>query len=57
MLEKSLVALSDMVINHPEIMELDINPLLVYPEGQGVMVADCRMILRNDGGFRPDNDV
>ena len=45
-LEKSLVALSDMVIDHPEIMELDINPLLVYPEGQGVMVADCRMILK-----------
>ena len=45
-LEKSLVALSDMVIDHSEIMELDINPLLVYPEGQGVMVADCRMILK-----------
>ena len=49
-LEKSLVALSDMVINHPEIMELDINPLLVYPEGQGATVADCRMILRPSSG-------
>ncbi|MFZ0131132.1 MAG: acetate--CoA ligase family protein [Desulfobacterales bacterium] len=45
-LEKSLVALSDMVIAHPEIMELDINPLLVHPEGQGATVADCRMILK-----------
>jgi len=45
-LEKSLVALSDMVIAHPEIMELDINPLLVHPEGEGATVADCRMILR-----------
>ncbi|MFO7685882.1 MAG: acetate--CoA ligase family protein [Desulfobacterales bacterium] len=45
-LERSLVALSDMVIDHPEIMELDINPLLVYPEGQGATVADCRMILK-----------
>ena len=55
-LEKSLVALSDMVINHPEIMELDINPLLVYPEGQGAMVADCRMILHANGYSRQDHD-
>jgi acetyltransferase len=45
-----------MVINHPEIMELDINPLLVYPEGQGVMVADCRMILHTDADFRQNHD-
>jgi len=44
--EKALVALSDMVIRHPEIMELDINPLLVHPAGQGITVADCRMILK-----------
>ena len=54
-LEKSLVALSDMVIDHPEIMELDINPLLVYPEGQGVMVADCRMILNARKDSHKDN--
>jgi acetyltransferase len=45
-LEKSLVALSDMVMNHPEITELDINPLLVHEEGRGATVADCRMILK-----------
>ena len=56
MLEKYLVALSDMVINHPEIMELDINPLLVYPENQGAMVADCRMILHANGNSRQDHD-
>jgi acetyltransferase len=44
-LERSIVALSAMVINHPEIMELDINPLLVHPQAKGVTVADCRMIL------------
>ena len=27
------------------IKELDINPLMVYPSGQGAMVADARMIL------------
>ena len=44
-LEKLLVAFSDLAINHPEIEEIDINPLLVHPEGQGATVADCRMIL------------
>jgi acyl-CoA synthetase (NDP forming) len=44
-LEKNIVRLSDMVINHPEIIELDINPLLVHEEGKGATVADCRIIL------------
>jgi acetyl coenzyme A synthetase (ADP forming)-like protein len=44
-IERMLVGLSDMVLNHPEIKELDINPLLVHPEGEGVTVADCRFIL------------
>ncbi|MGA6926639.1 MAG: acetate--CoA ligase family protein [Desulfosarcina sp.] len=44
-IERMLVGLSDLVIDHPEIKELDINPLLVHPEGQGVTVADCRFIL------------
>ena len=44
-LEKSLVALSDLVTDNPEIKELDINPLLVHAEGQGATVADCRFIL------------
>ena len=45
-IEKLMVSLSDMVINHPEIAELDINPLLVHKEGRGATVADCRIILR-----------
>ena len=45
-LEKLLVSLSDMVTNHPEIQELDINPLLVHGEGHGATVADCRIILK-----------
>jgi acetate---CoA ligase (ADP-forming) len=44
-LEKSIVRLSAMVVNHPEIIEIDINPLLVHEEGMGATVADCRMIL------------
>ena len=45
-LEKNMVRLSDMVVDHPEIMELDINPLLVHEEGKGATVADCRFILK-----------
>ena len=49
-IERQLVGLSAMVINHPEIEELDINPLLVYEKGQGTTVADCRMILKSGDG-------
>jgi acetyl coenzyme A synthetase (ADP forming)-like protein len=48
-LEKNIIRLSDMVVNHPEIIELDINPLLVHEEGKGATVADCRIILDPGG--------
>ncbi len=48
-LERALVSLSEMVINHPEIKELDINPLMVLEKGEGSVVADCRIILDSDG--------
>lgn len=44
-LERLIVGLSDMVGNHPEIKELDINPLLVHAQKKGATVADCRIIL------------
>jgi len=44
-LERAVVSLANMAANHPEIMEMDINPLLVHPEGEGITVADCRIIL------------
>lgn len=48
-IEKCLVSLSDMVMNHPEIAELDINPLRVYAKGNGTAVVDCRIILKEPG--------
>jgi len=45
-LEKSVVSLSDMVMNHPEIAEMDINPLMVHEEGKEATVADYRIILK-----------
>jgi acetyl coenzyme A synthetase (ADP forming)-like protein len=41
-----LLRLSQLVTNHPGIRELDINPLVVYPRGQGAVVADARIILK-----------
>ena len=46
-MEEALIRLSNLVVNHPEIMELDINPLLVHAEGKGATVADCRIILKS----------
>lgn len=43
--ERLLVCLSDLLMDNPEIKELDINPLLVHPEGEGATVADCRFII------------
>lgn len=40
-----ILRLSQMVSDHPEIAELDINPLIVYPEGEGCVVADSRILL------------
>ncbi len=38
--------LSRLALDHPVIDEVEINPLLVLPEGQGAMVLDARMIIR-----------
>ena len=40
-----ILRLSQLVSDHPQISELDINPLIVYPEGQGCVVADARILL------------
>ena len=40
-----LLRLSQLVTDHPDIRELDINPLIVYPRGEGAVVADARIIL------------
>jgi len=44
-LAECLLRLSQFVTDFPRIKELDINPLIVYPRGKGVMVADSRIIL------------
>ncbi|MDO5565752.1 MAG: acetate--CoA ligase family protein [Planctomycetia bacterium] len=45
-LTDTLLRLSTMVVNHPEIAECDINPLIVHADGKGCSVADSRVMLR-----------
>lgn len=37
--------ISQMLLDHPSIQEIDINPLSVLPKGRGVKVLDARVIL------------
>ena len=39
-------AVATMLVNHPEIAECDINPLIVHEQGKGCSVADARIMLR-----------
>ncbi len=43
---ETILRMSAMVVNHPEIAECDINPLIVHAEGKGCSVADSRVMLR-----------
>jgi acetyltransferase len=41
----SLIRISQLVTDFPEIVELDINPLTVFEEGRGAMAIDMRLVL------------
>jgi len=41
--ENFLFQASEFIMNHPEIQEMDINPLFVSPLGYGVQVCDARI--------------
>jgi acetyl coenzyme A synthetase (ADP forming)-like protein len=41
----SLERLSQMVLDFPELQELDINPFMVFQEGQGAAVLDARIFI------------
>jgi acetyltransferase len=42
-IERLLIAVSQMAVDLPEIEEMDLNPVFVYPQGQGVKVVDVRI--------------
>ncbi len=37
-----------LLIENPEIKELDLNPVVVFEEGRGIMVVDARILLEED---------
>lgn len=40
-----LVRLSQMLIDFPQIREIDVNPVIVYAEGEGALAVDARVII------------
>jgi acyl-CoA synthetase (NDP forming) len=42
-----LLRISQMVTDFPEIVEMDINPLMVYQRGQGAVALDMRLVLKS----------
>jgi acetyltransferase len=44
-----LLRLSQLVTDWPEIKEIDVNPLVVYEEGEGAVAVDARIILSEGG--------
>jgi acetate---CoA ligase (ADP-forming) len=44
----SLARLSQLVIDFPEIEEMDINPLIVLPAGSGARVVDARILIADE---------
>ena len=40
-----IAKINNLAMENPEIQEIEINPLIVYPQGQGVIAIDSRMIL------------
>ncbi|HSW40491.1 MAG TPA: acetate--CoA ligase family protein, partial [Acidobacteriota bacterium] len=46
----SLLRLSQLVIDFPEIEEMDINPLIVLPHGSGARVIDARILIGQKSG-------
>ncbi|MBE7551328.1 MAG: acetate--CoA ligase family protein [Anaerolineales bacterium] len=44
---ETLLCLSQLVTDFPEIVEMDINPLMVFEKGRGVMGVDMRLVLKS----------
>jgi acyl-CoA synthetase (NDP forming) len=42
-IEKLLISVAQLALDLPEIEEMDLNPAIVYPQGQGIKVVDVRI--------------
>jgi hypothetical protein len=41
-----LLGLSQLLIDFPELAEIDVNPIMVFETGQGCQVLDARIVLK-----------
>jgi acetyl coenzyme A synthetase (ADP forming)-like protein len=48
-LERTLLRVSQLLEEHPEIVEMDLNPLKVMPPGHGCLAVDARIAVRAGG--------
>jgi len=53
-LEEAIERVSQLAMEVPEIAELDLNPLLVRPAGQGVIAVDARIVLAPSSRSAPN---
>lgn len=49
-LADNIIRLSQLVTDFPEILEMDINPLVVFPDGGGTMAIDARLAISQVDG-------
>ncbi len=42
-LKRIMLGLSHMILEHPDIHELDLNPVIVYEKGSGAVIVDAKM--------------
>ena len=45
-IKEAIMKISQIAVDNPRISEIEINPLRVFPEGEGALALDCRMILK-----------
>ncbi|MFC2126501.1 acetate--CoA ligase family protein, partial [Bacteroidota bacterium] len=47
-LQNTIIRLSSLAMDHPQITELDINPLMLLEGGKGCIAADARILLKSE---------
>jgi hypothetical protein len=47
-LTEMLLRLGALLAGEPRLLEIDLNPVFVYPEGQGVMAVDALLVVAHE---------
>jgi acetyltransferase len=53
----TLLRVAQLVQDFPEIIEMDINPLMVYHQGEGALALDMRLVLKNIDEINFSNQI